>query len=436
MYGNRPIQPLIVLVALAALFVVANEASAQWLQWGGPHRNFTVEAAGLADQWPESGPPRIWERELGEGYTPIVCDGTALYTMYRKASEPDREVVIALDAATGKTLWESGWPSLRLKAEQNYAGPNASPLIVEERLYTLGLHGLLTCYNKQDGVVLWQKDLPVELQSPTPPWGFSPGLIAYHNLVIVPVGCMIPGMYSPPPAEGRPREFAPPSGRSLVALDQETGEFVWKNLDFQTGHSSPILIQFNGRDMLIVFTCMGVTGVDPRDGKVLWDHPIRHEDADDVIVTPVWNGTDRLFLAAEQHGFVLKLSQADDQYRTEELWRDQKIALGIGMPILIDDMLVGSRYGRTGFLLGVDFQTGKRLWYDRTLGQASLIFADNKLILLDIQGVLALATATRAGVTIHARCQLLHKEAFTPPTLVGTTLYLRDQMIIMALDLH
>jgi hypothetical protein len=49
--------------------------------------------------------------------------------------------------------------------------------------------------------------------------------------------------------------------------------------------------------------------------------------------------------------------------------------------------------------------------------------------------VLALATPTATGLDVHSRVQLLDKVAWTPPSLAGTTLYVRDRKTLMALDL-
>ena len=82
-------------------------AGIAWTQWGGPHRNFQTEATGLKDQWPASGPKVIWKRPLGEGYSSPAVENNILYTLYGK---PREEVVVACDAATGKTLWEHATP--------------------------------------------------------------------------------------------------------------------------------------------------------------------------------------------------------------------------------------------------------------------------------------------------------------------------------------
>ena len=101
------------LIVLSALLLLTNTTvlaqTSDWTQWGGPHRNFTSESKGLAANWPATGPRRLWQRELGEGYSAIAVERGMLFTMYRKG---ENEVAIALDASTGKTIWEYIMPHL------------------------------------------------------------------------------------------------------------------------------------------------------------------------------------------------------------------------------------------------------------------------------------------------------------------------------------
>ena len=94
---------VLTLAAVAAATMAAEPALGQWPQWGGPNRDFAVESKGLANQWLEGGPRKVWFRELGDGYAIIVLDGAVLYTMYRKEQD---EFTVALDSRTGKILWE------------------------------------------------------------------------------------------------------------------------------------------------------------------------------------------------------------------------------------------------------------------------------------------------------------------------------------------
>ena len=73
-------------VAVAITFAPSSLAG-DWLQWGGPNGDFTVATDGLADGWPDEGPPLLWKRPLGDGFSSILFDEGRLYTMYRIAEE-------------------------------------------------------------------------------------------------------------------------------------------------------------------------------------------------------------------------------------------------------------------------------------------------------------------------------------------------------------
>ena len=106
--GNTHPAKLLLVASLVAALAGQVCLAEDWLQWGGPNRDFKVSSPGLAESWPEEGPPRLWSRPLGEGYSAIVAENGVLYTMYR-GSDPEaleKETVIALDADTGRTKWE------------------------------------------------------------------------------------------------------------------------------------------------------------------------------------------------------------------------------------------------------------------------------------------------------------------------------------------
>ena len=83
----------------------------------------------------------------------------------------------------------------------------------------------------------------------------------------------------------------------------------------------------------------------------------------------------------------------------------------------------------------VKAKTGEVLWQERNLPKASFIYADGRFIMLNEDGELILATPTETGLKIHSRVSVLEKTAWTPPTLAGSKLYLRDKKTLLALDL-
>ena len=119
-------------------------AQAQWPQFGGPNRDFTSPSTGLAIQWPEGGPKKLWSRKLGNGYSGIAVDGGTLYTMYRAVTD---EVVIALDAETGNTKWEHRYavPGVKRFDKSYGVAPRSTPLVLSDRIVTLGITAQMRC---------------------------------------------------------------------------------------------------------------------------------------------------------------------------------------------------------------------------------------------------------------------------------------------------
>lgn len=85
--------------------------------------------------------------------------------------------------------------------------------------------------------------------------------------------------------------------------------------------------------------------------------------------------------------------------------------------------------------MAINIDTGKLAWRIRGYSKCNMLSADGKLIMLDQEGNLMLATATAEGLDIHAKAKVLEERSWTVPTLVGTTLYLRDNKTIAAFDL-
>jgi outer membrane protein assembly factor BamB len=87
------------------------------------------------------------------------------------------------------------------------------------------------------------------------------------------------------------------------------------------------------------------------------------------------------------------------------------------------------------FVVAANVKTGDVLWQDRSFSKANFLYADGKLIILDEDGKLALATVSPAGLKVLSQVELLKKISWTAPTLVGTRLYVRDRKTLIALDL-
>jgi outer membrane protein assembly factor BamB len=421
------------LLAVAAAATLPAEA--QWPQWGGPQRNFTAASKPLADKWPEGGPRQLWKRELGDGYSSLICDDGVLYTMYRKLPTDTTEYTVALNATTGATLWEQAHPApVADPPDQRWGGngPNSTPLVVEDRLYSVGSCRVLRCFEKKTGKLLWEHDLIKEFGAPTDRGaGYSPSPIAYKNLIILAIDKGEPPRTTNEPehepAVDVPHEMRPHvEGRMLLAFDRLTGKPAWNNLDFDFDFSSPILIRFADRDQLVGSGPGGVFAVDPANGDLLWHHPKRGG-----VPTPLWDGVDSLLFSSQGESLI-QLTKEGDRIVPVERWRERKLDFIQATPIRVGDIVVGSSQQN---LLGADWKTGKRLWLKRGYPFATLIVADGKVLSMDQDGNLKLLRVSREGLEVLGECKPLERYSFATPALSGDTLYLRDRKNILALDL-
>jgi outer membrane protein assembly factor BamB len=395
------------------------EENPSWPQWGGPTRDFRVSSARLAAEFPPGGPKKLWSRALGDGYSSIVVDGEALYTMYRIG---DDEIVVSLDAAAGETRWEHRYQAPLLDhmdygtwLRQGGAGPYATPLLLGDAVYAVGTTGRFHALDRKTGRVLWQHDLDRKFRM-TGYRGFAPSPLAYEGTILLPIGG---------------------EGQGVVAFDPGTGDVVWMAQDFRLAPASPILIELDGQDQLVVFTPDEIVGLDPKNGISLWSHP--HPTNYGLnISTPVWGPGNLLFVSSAYNGGsrVIRLSRASGRTTAEELWFSNRLRLHFGNAMRVGDLVVGTS-GDFGpaFFIGVDVETGEERWRERTFGRSQMVLAGSQLVIVDEGGDLALATAGANGLEVHARAELLTGNAWTPPTLVGTRLYLRDRKSIAAVDL-
>ena len=412
--GTRKTVVLFALL-LSATNKTALAQSSDWIQWGGPHRNFISDTKGLAPTWPATGPRRLWERELGEGYSAIAAERGMLFTMYRKG---DNEIAIALDAATGKTVWEYSYaaPFPPQYDMSNGPGPHATPLVSGNFVFTSGATGKLHCLDKKTGKLLWSHDLISEFQGTVRVNGYSCSPIAYKDTIVMMVG-------------------GPSS--SLVAFNRKDGSVAWKKHDFKNSTSSPIVINVDGQDQLVAFMYGDIVGVDPNSGNLLWSHPHPVEYGLNTS-TPVWGSDNLLFMSSGYDGGsrVLKLSRAGDKTTVEELWANRLMRVHFSNAIRVGDVIYGSSgdFGPAPFT-AVDVKTGKVLWRHRSFPRASFLFADGRFIILDEDGHLLLATATGEGLTVTSKVELLKNQSWTVPSLSGTRLYLRDRKKIVAVEL-
>jgi enterochelin esterase-like enzyme len=395
-------------------------AADEWLGWGGPNGDYTVDVTGLADAWPEGGPPRLWQRPLGPGYPSILFKNDRLYTMYRDA-ESEEEVVVALAAGTGETIWEHRY-SVEIWDDMSRAfglGPNATPLIVGDRIISVSIDGEVRCLDLATGKLKWRHDLPAEYgrRSRDEEYGYSASPLSYQGHVIVMVGG---------------------DDHAVVAYDPETGSTVWQSAPGGISYATPTLTTLGDKDQYVYFSPQGAVGLDPATGKTLWFHEMEYTNGNHL--TPIVKCDDHHIWIGSQFrtggGRLLEISGADDAWTAKQVWFETNLRASHWTSIRLGDYIYGSIGGnRISLMTAFEWRTAKVAWSHRGFHKALCLFADGKLLFLDEDGVLTIARVSPEKLEVLASTQVTESVSWTLPTLVGTTLYLRDSSKILALDL-
>lgn len=215
---------------------------------------------------------RRWRTVLDSGHsTPVISAGKVFLTTFR--AEERKLATVALDADTGRVLWERKAPASRLEPFHPATGSpaGASPACDGERLYVFfGSYGLI-CYTL-DGETVWELPLGPfqdEFGASSSPvlFGESLFLCEDHDL-----------------------------DSFLLALDRRTGRQLWKvpRPDAVRSYSTPAFWSRPGRDELLVAGALELAAYDPASGQKLW---WVHGLARIVIPVPVPSG-DMVFVAS------------------------------------------------------------------------------------------------------------------------------------------
>jgi len=418
---SRCVRRSLAIVVLAITFsgpsTAGEQVRAAWSQWGGPNRDFQAPAGDLESSWPEGGPERLWARALGEGYSAILVENGRLYTMYRGGGD-EYEIVICLDAATGETLWEYRYreaPHDR-HVDSFGRGPSSTPLLVGNKLFTIGVAGSMHALNKNNGAVIWSRELwGDEFNGNVLAHGYSSSPVAYKDSVIVPVG----------------GERA-----ALVAFNQKDGSLKWRALSFRNSYSSPSILNIADEAEVVVFMAEELIGVNPDDGALRWRYPHANQWNHNITM-PTLIDHETIMLSSPQAGARgLKVRPNGGSVTVEEIWSNRRIQFYHASTVREGDWV----YGSTGtmavtFMAAVNARTGEIGWRERGFAKANCVASDGKLLILDENGMLSIASASPEELVVHSTADILGGRAWTVPSVVGTTLYARDNSRIVAIDL-
>ncbi len=400
------------MVGLLGACSMATESTAGWNQWGGPRQDFIVRDAKLAADWPKDGPAEIWSRDLGDGYSGILVEGDRIYTMHR---HDDQEAVICMSAATGETIWEHAYESSPAEGHVHEFGdgPRGTPLISGNRIYTIGVSGAMRCLDKRTGALHWSQELWKDFGGSVIPHGYASSPIEYKGMVIALSGG---------------------DDQSIIAFDKKNGRVVWKNLTYKNSYSTPKIYNILGQDQLVTFMATAVIGVDPNSGELKWEYKHGNQWGQNICM-PVWHDGILFISSPEAGARGLKLTRSGDDYEVEEVWSTRKIQFYHVSAVREGDFVYGSTGTRQPcFMAAINMKSGKIAWRKRGFAKANCMQADGRLVIFDENGTLAMADANPETLDVLGRTKVFEKVSWTAPTLVGSTMFLRDRERIVALD--
>ena len=412
----------------AILLAQALAASASdWPQYRGPNTD-GIAAETVNVNWPAEGPKVIWKTETLNGFSSFSIGGDqAFIQVTRVVNGESREILLALNADTGKELWtydiglakyDNGGDS---GAKDNSGGDGArsTPAVRDGKVYVFSQLLVLSCLDAKTGSLLWKKDVMKEHAGRNIAWKSAMSPVIDGGLVFVAGGG---------------------AGQSLLAFNKDSGQLVWKAHDEVITHATPAVATIQGVRQVIYFLKSGLLSVSAKEGKELWRFPFRFNVS--TAASPVVAG-DIVYCSAGYGvgGGACKIAKNGDQFTATELYKvegDKKIANHWSTPVYKDGYLYGmfsfKAFG-VGPLKCVEMATGQVKWEKPGFGAGQVILAKDKVVALTDDGRVVIVEATPEAYKEVAQAKVVPGKCWSTPALANGRLYVRSTKEGVCLDL-
>ena len=391
-----------------------NEA---WPQLFGPDRTSTLHDVAIEAKWPQSGPPERWSIAVGTGYGSPVTAGDQVVFNHRI---DDHEIVQCVSIDQGSTHWLHRYPTT-FECQFDYSdGPYSTPVIVADRVYTVGGQGQFLCLSLDDGQVIWQRDLHAEyeLDDGDFPVGASPGID--QDRIVFNLG-------------------AGDADAGVVCLDRQTGETLWEASAHGRAYCSPMFATIAGSKFVFVTTDLGLLSLHPATGEIDWEFEHRSRTPMSYnAVSPLVHEDKVLLVTGPGPGAVCLKVNADRSY--EVLWEDRR-ALDCQFNTLMlagDDVFGFTAAGQGGAEFRcVDFDTGEVQWrYHSLLRRGQGLIAGDAIVLFGERGHLAslLLDSQAPQVLSFSEMPVMQEPCYCSPALSRGMLLLKNEQRLVCFD--
>src|SRR5262249_36197820 len=237
------------MLAAMLAFTMQSTTVTDWPQFLGPDRNGVYRGQALAETWPPKGPRVVWQKQVGPGFAgPAVAQGRVI--LFHRVG--DREVVESLDARTGASQWQYGYPTAYRDDFGFDPGPRAVPVAADGVVYTFGAEGQLSAVDLATGSKIWSEDTMRR-------FGVQKGFFGAAGSPLVENGRVVAGIGG--------------ANAGIVAFDAKTGKVLWTATSDEASYSSPAAATIAGRRLAVFLTRNGLVGLDPATGTVQFQRP-------------------------------------------------------------------------------------------------------------------------------------------------------------------
>ena len=379
-----------------------NQAS-DWPQWRGPRRDGTVTAFAEPKAWPDMLTQR-WKITVGEGYSTPILVGNRIYQFSR---QNENEVMRAIDAASGKVIWERAYaaPFNMVSATKRHGpGPKSTPTFADGRLFSLGMSSIVTAWDAASGKELWTK--PGGSVQPNFHTAMSP--LVDRGMMILHVGGHDNG--------------------ALTAFDPATGAARWTWTGDGPAYGSPILAEFGGTRQVVLFSQKSLIGVSEADGQLLWSTPFEARSTTNSI-TPLVYGKDTLIVAGQGKALTAyTIANNGGKWSATLAWENPEVTMSFSNAVLVGDAVFSLSPLNSGQFFWADAKTGKTLWLSppRQAGNAAITRSGDLLFVLKDDGQLMVARANPTGFEPMKTYTVATSATWAAPVLSGNRIFVKD----------
>jgi len=386
-----------------------------WPHRRGPNHDAVSAETELAESWPPQGPPVLWMREIGVGYSGFVAVEDCVFTQSQSLSE---QMILCLDADNGEEIWRRryDWPH---DPAGMYPGPRATPTWYGGCVYYAGPKGRVGCLDAVDGRPIWQVNVNDKFGGRGTDFGYCCSPTIEDDLVVMPVG-------------GR--------GASMVALDAFDGTTVWQSGDEPASYCSAIPITVAGRRHVVGFLQNAIGLFDLKTGRIAWQEKCS-QGYDEHASAPLYEEPFLMVASPFRKGaecYRLEAGAAEDtpSLKVESQWFSRQMSHDTASGVVCEGHVYGfdlrdvqakAHRPSRGTFKCMELATGKVVWESELPGHSTVLLADGKLYLFNDQGELILARASPSGYEELARTEVFSGEiCWTAPALHRGRLYLRS----------